>query len=248
MMANLATDLIVVVICSTMLLHLTIAEPVEAVIATRIVIRIVTVVVAVEAVPAVPKMTQAVLADVKNAVIEVETLIVNALAEAMLAPVVLAARRRTETVNAMLIGETLALERRCAGGTDTVARTGLQKWVVLLPTAATPTRTTPAPVHRPQWAHHPLPRHPLHLPFRMMRTLVVGGKAATVPRTGTGTGSAVTAGASVMAITVRAVVAPRIASVAGPTTPRRIPGGKRTLGDEWAARTSASAVGNESTH
>jgi hypothetical protein len=216
------------------------------VIAIRIVIRTVTVGVVVEAVRAVPKMTLAVLADAKNAVIAVETLIVNALAEAMSVPVVLAVRRKT--VNAPS-GETLALEKRCAGETDTIATTGPQKWaaLLLLP-AATPTRTTAAPVHHPRWVHHPPPRHPLHLPFRTMRTLDVGGKAATVPRTGTGSGSAVTAGASAMAITVRAVVAPRIASVAGPTTPRTIPGGMPTpVGREWAARTSASVAGNEST-
>jgi hypothetical protein len=230
-------------------LHRIIADPVEAVIAIRIVIRTVTVDVAVEAVLAVPKMILPVLeTDVKIAVIAVETLIVSAVVEAMLVRVVLAARRRTETVNAMPSGETPARERRCAGGTDGIATTGLRKWVALLsPTAATPTRMKAAPVHHPQWVHHLLPRRLLHLPFRMM---AVGGKAetaATAPRTETGSGSAVTAGASAMAITVRAVVAPRIANVAGPTTPRTIPGGMRMLVGEWAAITSAPVAGSDST-
>jgi hypothetical protein len=123
MRVNLATDLMAVATCSTKLLRLTIAAPAEAAIVTRIVI----VGVEVEA-AAVPKMILAVLeTDVKNVVIVLAIPIVNAVAEAMLVLRALAGRRRTGTVNAKLTGETLARERRRAGGTDVIAMTGLRR-------------------------------------------------------------------------------------------------------------------------
>lgn len=201
---------------------------------------------------AVPKMTLAVPeTDVKIAETVVETPIANAVAEAMLVPVVLpAARRRTEIVNAIRIGETLAREKNCADGTDVIAMTDHQKWAVLPPLAAMTTRMKAVSVHHPLWVHHLLRRRHLHLPFPVMRTThVVGAKvetAATVQRIETVSVSAVSADASAMDTTVIAAAAPRIASVAGPTTPRTMPEGMQMAADrEWAAITSVLVAGSD---
>lgn len=69
---------------------------------------------------------------------------------------------------------------------------------------------------------------------------------ATVPRTGTVTVIAGTAGAIGMAIIVIAAVAPHIANVDDPTTPRTALEGIRTAaGKERAVITSVLAAGSD---